>query len=142
MSSLLLDSSIIVSAVLERGLSRTAERAIKASNALIVSRLAQVETNRALYRAHADERLNDQALARAQDQVSELFARCEFWEVSRMVCDSAAVLAPSSGLRTLDAIHLATFLAARRRIPALRLLTSDQRMRDAAVSLGIRLVIG
>lgn len=140
MSSLLLDSSIVVQAVLELVLPHTAERAIKASNALIASRLTQVETNRALYRARADERLTDEALTKAQEQVAELFARCEFWEISRKVCDSATILAPSSGLRTLDAIHLATFMAVRRRIPSLRLLTSDHRMRDAAVSMGIRLV--
>jgi hypothetical protein len=37
-------------------------------------------------------------------------------------------------LRTLDALHLATFLLARARIEGLELLTADQRLEDAARS--------
>jgi predicted nucleic acid-binding protein len=35
-------------------------------------------------------------------------------------------------LRTLDALHLATFLTARARIQGLELLTADRRLQDAA----------
>jgi hypothetical protein len=37
-------------------------------------------------------------------------------------------------LRTLDALHLATFLMARGRIEALELLTADHRLEEAANS--------
>jgi len=39
-------------------------------------------------------------------------------------------------LRTLDAIHLATFVLARRRLEGLELLTADERLQEAA--FGVR----
>ena len=47
-------------------------------------------------------------------------------------------IAPTAALRTLDAIHLATCLAARRKIPNIRLLTLDARMLEAAKVVGLR----
>jgi hypothetical protein len=41
-------------------------------------------------------------------------------------------VAPETALRTLDSLHLATFLLARRRIEGLELLTADERLEDAA----------
>ena len=43
-------------------------------------------------------------------------------------------MAPDKALRTLDALHLATFLLARRRIEGLELLTADERLEAAAGS--------
>jgi predicted nucleic acid-binding protein len=140
MSPVLVDSSVVVRAVLERGLPRAVARAVAASSALVVSRLALVETARALDRAQAEGRVTNEMFAKAQEQVAELFGRCEIWEVSRSVCDAAGILAPRSGIRTLDAIHLATFLAARKRLPSLKLLTTDQRLRDVAMRLGLRTI--
>jgi hypothetical protein len=47
------------------------------------------------------------------------------------VCDLASLLAPDKALRALDALHLATFLLARRRIDGLELLSGDRRPEDA-----------
>jgi hypothetical protein len=44
------------------------------------------------------------------------------------------LLAPDQALRTLDALHLATFILARRRIEGLDLLTADRRLQGAAAS--------
>jgi hypothetical protein len=41
---------------------------------------------------------------------------------------------PDKALRTLDALHLATFLIARGRIEGLQVRTADQRLEDAANS--------
>jgi predicted nucleic acid-binding protein len=140
MTPILVDSSAVVSAVLERGLSPKALRAIAASPALVVSRLALVETGRALYRAHNEKRISAAGLMRVQGEVEELWARCELWEITRAVCKEATMIAPSSALRTLDALHLATLLALRKRLPSAKLLTMDVRMADAAKSLGLKLV--
>jgi predicted nucleic acid-binding protein len=51
------------------------------------------------------------------------------------VLDQAATIAPEAGLRTLDAIHL---VSARRLGAELRaVVTYDQRMADAAVTIGL-----
>jgi hypothetical protein len=44
----------------------------------------------------------------------------------------ACQVAPTRPLRTLDALHLATYLLARRRIAGVELLSADQRLLEAA----------
>ncbi len=138
MTPIYIDSSAVVRAVLERGLPRATARALATSSTLIVSRLALVETTRALHRARLEKRVSADALARAADEADDLWQRCEIWEVSRSVCEEAAAVAQDLALRTLDAIHIATFVVARKRLPTLRLLTTDVRMLAAATHVGLR----
>jgi len=70
-----------------------------------------------------------------QRDLDALWSRCDLWELNRAVCDLAALAAhvvPGRALRTLDALHLATFFLARRRIEGLELLTADERLKDVA----------
>jgi predicted nucleic acid-binding protein len=73
-------------------------------------------------------------LADVRRELDTLWSRCELWELSPAVCNLAALLVPDKALRTLDALHLATFLIARGRIEGLELLTADRRLEDAANS--------
>ena len=140
MTALLIDTSAVVSAILERGLSKRDERALSTSQTLFVSRLALVETARALYRAETDKRITTAERGRAQGEANDLWGRCEIWELSRNVCAEAMVLAPHAGLRTLDALHLATFVEVRKRANDVRLLSTDGRMLDAARIMRIQTV--
>jgi predicted nucleic acid-binding protein len=142
MNPVFVDSSAVVGAVLEKGLSASAARAISRSSALIISRLALVETARAIRRARVEERITDKGLAKAEHDVADFWSRCEVWEISRQICADAMTLAPDTPLRTLDALHLATVIATRKRLPTIRLLTMDVRMREAAVALGIQMIRG
>ena len=129
---LYVDTSAVLRATLESGTTPEVEARISAAEALITSRLALVESARALVRARELERISDVQRADVQRQLDELWARCHVWEVSRSICDQASVVAPGTGLRTLDAIHLATFLEARRKLGTdLELLTTDERLRVA-----------
>jgi predicted nucleic acid-binding protein len=105
MTALVVDSSVVVNAILERGLSKRHQRAMTNSETLIVSRLALVETSRALYRAELEKRVTAAARALAQAEANELWGRCEIWELSRSVCAEAMLLATQAGLRTLDALQ-------------------------------------
>lgn len=71
-------------------------------------------------------------MADAERHVRALWRRCEIWELSREVCALAELVAPSLLVRTLDALHPATFGLARREIEDLRLLTTDGRLQRAA----------
>ena len=71
-------------------------------------------------------------LGDAAREIAAIWGRCELWEITPSVCELAQRVAPERPLRALDAIHLATYLMARRRIGALELLTVDERLRDAA----------
>lgn len=131
---LYLDSSAILRPVLEQGLSPDVERQIREADLLITSRLSLVETARAFVRVRLLGERSEAVVADAEREIQALWRRCEIWELTREVCDRAQVVASKSPLRSLDAIHLATFSLARREIDGLRLLTTDDRLREATDS--------
>jgi predicted nucleic acid-binding protein len=131
---LYLDTSVALRATLERGTSPDFERRMAAAPALVTSRLSLVESARALLRVRSQGGVSETQLADIRRELGVLWTRCELWELSPAVCELASRLAPDRPLRTLDALHLATFLLARRRIEGLDLLTADRRLEDAASS--------
>lgn len=132
-AALYLDTSAVLRAVLEAGLSPEIEESLARASMLLTSRLSLVESARALLRLRREGRVAESALADAEREIESLFRRCEIFELSASVCDLARQVAPTHALRALDALHVATFVLARRRLGTLELLTADARMR-AAVS--------
>lgn len=130
--ALYLDTSAVLRAVLESGTTPDLEARIGGAGALVTSRLSLVEAARALLRLRATARVAEEGLADAGREIDALWARCEIWELTPAVCALAGQVAPTRPLRTLDALHLATYLLARRRIGALELLTADERLAEAA----------
>jgi predicted nucleic acid-binding protein len=118
--------------VLERGTTPEIEARIAAAPLLATSRLTLVESARALLRIRQRRGVPESRLADAGRELDALWSRCEVWELSPSVCDLASIVAGDTPLRTLDALHLATFLIARRRVEGLELLTADERLREAA----------
>ncbi len=135
MAVLYLDTSAVLRTVLEKGVSPEIERRIQAADSIVTSRLALVESGRALARLRMKPEVTDQALARIELALEAIWSRCAIWEVSPAICEHAGRLAPRSSLRTLDALHLATFLAACRTLDDVEFLTTDDRLAAAA---GIR----
>lgn len=127
-----LDSSAILRAVLESGMTPAIERKIAEAQVLLSSRLSEVECARALLRLREKGGAPAARIADAERELSSLWARCALWEITRPVCDMACRVAPTKPLRALDAIHLATFLLARQRMEGLELVTADRRLADAA----------
>lgn len=132
--ALYLDTSAVLRAVLEGGTTPEIEERIRSAEALITSRLSLVEAARALLRLRQDGDLAEERLADAGREIEALWARCDVWELTGSVCELAAQVAPLRPLRTLDALHLATYMLARRRIDDLSLLTADARLEAAARS--------
>jgi len=132
---LYLDTSIALRATLERGTTPEIEARIATAPVLVTSRLSVVESARALLRLRQQGSVAEGRLADARRELDALWTRCELWELTPAVCDLACHVAPDRALRTLDALHLATFLMARRRIEGLELLTADERLEDAAGAL-------
>ena len=79
---------------------------------------------------------SEERLVDAERDVAAIWSRCELWEITRSICETACAVAIVRPLRTLDAIHLATFVLARRRLEGLELLTADERLQEAA--FGVR----
>lgn len=129
---LYLDTSAVLSAALESGTTPEVEARLRAAPALITSRLSLVESARALWRARGLAGVSEQRLADAEREIEAVWVRCEIWEVTAGVCNLARQVAPGKAVRTLDALHLATFVLARRRIEGLELVTVDARLAAAA----------
>jgi predicted nucleic acid-binding protein len=130
-----LDTSAVLRAVLESGTSAEIEGLIAAAARLITSRLSLVESSRALHRVRQLRQLSEARLADAQREINDVWARCELWELTPSVCERARQVAPGTSLRTLDALHLATYVLARERIGGLELLTADERLRQALAAV-------
>ena len=127
-----LDTSAVLRATVEEGTSREIEERIAGAQVIICSRLALVESARVFHRLRLEGKYPETQLSDLERAVDELWSRSEIWELSRNVCKAAALVAPRRNLRTLDALHLATFQVARRRIEGLELVTADDRLRLAA----------
>ena len=130
-SCLYLDTSAVLRAILESGVSPDLEARIARAPVLITSRLSLVESSRALHRLRQLGQVSETKLADADRELNAVWARCELWELTASVCERARQVAPAKSLRTLDALHLATFVMARERIEDLELVTADQRLRSA-----------
>lgn len=126
------DTSAVLRASLEAGTDPDLQKKIAAAQVLLTSRLSLVESARAFHRLRHEQKISEQQFSRAERDAEAIWSRCEIWELTRAVCDLASNVAPSKGLRTLDALHLATYLLARRRLDGLELLTVDRRLQSAA----------
>jgi len=130
--ALYLDTSAVLRAVVETGTSPAVEERIRGANLLVTSRLSLVEAARALVRLRLSSAASEARLGDAEREIASLWARCDLWELTPTVCELACHVAPGKPLRALDALHLATFVLARRRIHGLEMLTLDDRLREAA----------
>ena len=121
MTVVYLDSSALVKLVVAEPESRALVAFLRGRSERVSSAVALAEVPRALRRAGfgASERRRSR----------EVMARLALVDVDRRILAAAAALDPP-GLRTLDAIHLATALAVREDLEAL--VTYDRRLAAAA----------
>ena len=130
--ALYVETSALLRSFLEPRRAPSFPAAISAAEYVVTSRLSLVEAGRALLRIRRLGELPETRLSDAETEIERFFARCELSEITPAVCDLAARVAPQKNLRTLDAVHLATFLLARRKVESLELLTADRRLQEAA----------
>jgi predicted nucleic acid-binding protein len=128
------EPSAVLRAVLEHGMSPEVASRLGAARYLITSRLSLVESARALSGLRISGQ-PEKLLADAAREVDSVWARCTIWELTPALCELASQVAPQQPLRTLDALHLATWVLARRRLGEVALLTTDDRLERASQSV-------
>ena len=127
MAATYLDSSAIVKLAVREAESVALRRYLRRRRPLVTSSLARAEVLRALLPA------GENAVAAGR----KVLTRLDLVRINNRVLDEAATLLPV-GVRTLDAIHLAT---AGQLGPDLGMLvTYDDRMAEAAKQIGHRVV--
>ena len=129
-----IESSALVAALLEGDAS--AKASIRTTAKRITSALTLVETARAIVRARAAGRLN-QEQERAAVRGLQMFARrCDIVSITDGVLARAGRRFPVEPVRTLDAVHLATVEALDESPALITILTRDFRVRENAIALG------
>jgi uncharacterized protein len=131
--SLYVDSSALLKRYVEEPDSETAESLLRSDPSLLTARHTIVEVRRNLARL-----LEARDAAAARSVFMQDLAVLSIVELDEVTCEMAAAIAELTGVRTLDALHLAA--AQRVGGAAVPFLTFDLRQAQAARGLGLTVV--
>ena len=138
--SLYAESSAVLAWLLDEQAGTTVRQTLSESPTVVASDLTLIECDRVLHRAAALGELNE---AEAADRRAHLAVAAGHWHVLRIgpeVVERARQPFPGDPIRTLDAIHLASVLVARSAVAGLDLLSLDDRIRDVARKIGLKVL--
>jgi hypothetical protein len=127
------DSSALLKRYVEEADSAVADGLLRADTELLTARHTVVEVRRNLARL-----LSGRDLVAARSAFTHDLRSFSIVELDEATCESAASIAETTGVRTLDALHLAA--AQRVAAPGLGFLTFDLRQAQAARALGLTVV--
>ncbi len=131
--SLYVDSSALLKRYVEEPDSEMAESLLRSDPSLLTARHTVLEVRRNLARL-----LEERDAATARAAFLEDLDALSIVELDEVTCEMAAAIAELTGVRTLDALHLAA--AQRIGSPAVPFLTFDLRQAQAARGLGLTVV--
>lgn len=128
-----MDSSALLKRYVEEPDSESAESLLRSDPSLLTARHTVVEVRRNLARL-----LEEREASAARAAFLEDLGVLSIVELDEVTCEMAAAISELTGVRTLDALHL----AAAQRIggPAVPFLTFDVRQAQAARGLGLTVV--
>jgi predicted nucleic acid-binding protein len=138
--SLYAESSAILGWLLGEPEGAAVRRALSAAPAVVSSDLTLIECERTLIRASVNGQLTE---VDAGERSATLARATAHWVHLRMTPELLERVRrpfPVEPIRSFDAIHLASALAARAVFPDLRLLTLDERIRENGRRLGFKVV--
>jgi predicted nucleic acid-binding protein len=127
------DSSALLKRYVDEADSAEADALIRADRELFTARHTIVEVRRNLARI-----LSERDATAARGAFAEDLRSVAIIELDEVTCESAASIAEMSGVRSLDALHLAA--AQRISAPGVGFLTFDLRQAQAARALGLTVV--
>ena len=90
--------------------------------------------------AQALGRIDERDASRLAARLANTHTRWDVLELDESILDRVARHFPIEPVRTLDAIHLASALAARSAIPEVAVLSLDHRVRQCAQRLGFEVL--
>jgi predicted nucleic acid-binding protein len=131
------ESSAVLAWLLDEPAGALVRQHLAKADIVLASDLTLIECDRVLIRAAA---LGDLTEADAADRRAHLVTAAAHWNILRItseIVDRARQPFPAEPIRTLDAIHLASALAARSALAGLEVLSLDDRIRGAAKGLGL-----
>ena len=131
------ESSAVLAWLLDEPTAPAVRRLLSEAEVIVSSDLTLIECDRVLLRAVALKELTE---AEAADRRAHLVEAAAHWQVLRIageIVDRSRQPFRGDPIRTLDAIHLASLLVSRSAVVGLRLLSLDDRVRQAAIRIGV-----
>jgi predicted nucleic acid-binding protein len=130
------ESSAALAWLLEREHGELVADTLAQAELVIASDLTLIECDRVLIRAVVLDELHESDAVHRQARLAAVSTRWTLLGLDEEIIERARRPFPFEPVRTLDAIHLASALTARRAVSELAILSLDGRVRRAADSLG------
>lgn len=134
------ESSAVLAWLLDEAEGGKVEEALLSSDLVVASELTLVECDRALLRAAALGEMTDEAVRDLQAGLTTVAAGWNIQSIEPRIVERARQSFPDDRIRSLDAIHLASAMAARSAIGDVDMLSLDDRVRTTATHLGFRVL--
>jgi len=134
------ESSAVLAWVLSQERESEIESALAGAELIISSDLTMLECERVLVRGNAVGELSDAELTRRQVMLRTAGQHWMLLGFDPSAIERAQRPFPTEPIRTLDALHLAFALEARRMVAAVPILSLDRRIRAAATELGLEVL--
>lgn len=130
------ESSAVLAWLFGEARSEEVRRLLAGAEEVFTSVLTLVETDRVLIRAQVAEGLRESDVADRRRVLARASRRWQLLQLHEEILDRARRPFPGEPIRTLDALHLASALAARASIPELAFLSLDSSIRRTSIELG------
>jgi predicted nucleic acid-binding protein len=130
------ESSAVLAWLLGEPSARVVSDTLAQAELVVASDLTLIECDRVLIRSVALAGIDEAAAADRRAFLGAAASGWQLWRVTPEIVQRARRPFPVEPVRTLDAIHLASALAARSAIPGVELLSLDDRIRRAGKQLG------
>jgi predicted nucleic acid-binding protein len=137
LTAVYLETSALLAWIFTEGRSSDVVGALASASCVAVSELTLLEAERAIVRGQS---LGDLSAAQVAVARRTIDGRLDEWSriaFADEVVSAARQRFPKESVRTLDAIHLAFVQSIRGSVPAIAILTLDDRVRENARALGI-----
>lgn len=133
------ESSAVLAWLLEQEHGEKAAETLAEAELVIASDLTLIECDRVLIRAVALNELRESDAVQRQARLNAVSARWTLLALDEDIIERARRPFPGEPVRTLDAIHVASALTARKAVADVTVLSLDDRVREAAHRLGFPL---
>lgn len=130
------ESSAIVARLLGEANGEDIRGHLSGAEEILTSVLTLVESDRVLIRAQLVEGLGEGEVADRRRTLARASRHWHLLQLHGEILDRARRPFPGEPIRTLDALHLATALAARADVPELVVLSLDRAIRRTSTDLG------
>jgi predicted nucleic acid-binding protein len=134
------ESSAVLAWLLEQEHGELVADTLAQAEFVIASDLTLIECDRVLIRAVVLAELHESDAVHRQARLAAVSTRWTLLGLDEEIIERARRPFPSEPVRTLDAIHLASALTARKAVSELAMLSLDGHVRRAADSLGFVLI--